>query len=142
QGMLGAGLAPLYFSAFAAASVDDLLPSLPALVLMAVITVLAGGIAVRFASALLAVLGLIGGYGTPVILPSDGVNYVGLYGYVLLLGLGVLYVCYRKQWPLVNYLAFICTYLLVLASLSSYEAAHFWKVLPFLVAFFILFSTI
>jgi len=142
QGLLGGGLATLYFSVFAAANFYHLIAPLVAFVLMAIVTVLAGGIAVRFDSALVAVLGIIGGYGTPIMLPSDSANYVGLYGYMLLLGLGVLAVCYRKQWPLVNYLAFFCTYALLLASLQGYTSAFFGEVMPFVVAFFVLFSTI
>lgn len=142
QGLLGGGLATLYFSVFAAANFYHLIAPLVAFALMAVVTVLAGGIAVRFNSALVAVLGIIGGYGTPIMLPSDSANYVGLYGYMLLLGLGVLAVCYLKQWPLVNYLAFLCTYALLLASLSGYSEESFAVVMPFVVAFFVLFSTI
>lgn len=142
QGLLGGGLATLYFSVFAAANFYHLIAPLAAFVLMAVVTVLAGGIAVRFNSALVAVLGIIGGYGTPIMLPSDSANYIGLYGYMLLLGLGVLVVCYHKQWPLVNYLAFLCTYALLLASLRGYTAASFAEVMPFAIAFFVLFSTI
>src|SRR5690606_7932622 len=51
-------------------------------------------------------------------------------------------VCYRKQWPLVNYLAFFCTYALLLASLRGYTRESFTEVMPFVVAFFVLFSTI
>src|SRR5690606_19398905 len=142
QGLLGGGLTTLYFSVFAAANFYHLIAPLPAFALMAVVTTLAGGIAVRFNSVLVAVLGIIGGYGTPVMLQSESVNYVGLYGYMLLLGLGVLVVCYHKQWPLVNYLAFFCTYALLLASLRGYTRESFTEVMPFVVAFFVLFSTV
>lgn len=142
QGLLGGGLATLYFSVFAAANFYYLIESLPAFALMAMVTAIAGGMAIRFNSVLVAVLGIIGGYGTPVMLHSDTANYTGLYGYVLVLGLGVLAICYKKQWPLVNYLAFACTYGILLASLNGYTNVHFFEVMPFLVAFFILFSTV
>ena len=80
QGLLGGGLATLYFSVFAAANFYHLIAPLAAFALMAVVTVLAGGIAVRFNSALVAVLGIIGGYGTPIMLPSDSANYIGMGG--------------------------------------------------------------
>jgi uncharacterized membrane protein len=113
----------------------------PAFVLMGLITLLAGGIAVYFDSMLVAVLGILGGYGTPVMLSTGEVNFVGLYGYMLILGIGVLGMCYWKNWPLVNLLSFVCTYGLLFVSLTDYSVEHFAEVMPFVVAFFVLFST-
>lgn len=141
QGLLGGGIATLYFSVFAAFNFYELLDQLPAFGLMALITLLAGGISVRFNSMLVAVLGIIGGYGTPIMLGGEIVSFVPLYGYVLVLGIGVLGICYWKNWPLVNYLSFACTYGLVLPSLREYTVEDFQEVMPFLVGFFVLFST-
>ena len=142
QGLLGGGLATLYFSVFAAANFYQLIAPTPAFVAMALVTILAGGLAVRFDSILVAVLGIVGGYGTPIMLSTGEANFVGLYGYMLFLGIGVLGVCAKKGWPLVNYLAFVCTYLLLVASLRDYTVDDFSAVMPFLVAFFVLFSTV
>lgn len=141
RGLMGGGLATLYFSIFSAANFYGLIGLTPAFALMALVTVSAGGMAVRFDSLLLAVLGIIGGYGTPVMLPAEEVNFVGLYGYILVLGVGVLGIAYRKNWPLLNFLSFGCTYTLFFAALADYQPAHFWRVMPFLTAFFVLFST-
>jgi uncharacterized membrane protein len=103
--------------------------------------VTAGFIAVRFNSVLAAVLGLLGGYGTPVMLSTGVVNFPGLYGYMLVLGVGVLGISIWKDWRLLNFLSFVCTYVLVWGSLRDYSAAHFWEVIPFLAGFFVLFST-
>jgi uncharacterized membrane protein len=141
QGLLGGGLATLYFSVFAAANLFHLIGPTPAFMLMGLITVLAGGIAVRFDSMLVAVLGIIGGYGTPLMLESPEVNFPALLGYILVLGVGVLAICYWKNWPLVNYLSFFATYALTVAALADYRLPHFWQVFPFLIAYFALFST-
>ncbi len=141
QGLMGGGLATLYFSAYAAANFYFLIGQIPAFALMACITALAGGIAVRFNSILVAVLGIIGGYGTPIMLSTGVVNFPGLFGYMLVLGIGVLAICYWKNWPLVNYLSFVCTYALFFAAMNKYEPTRFWEVFPFLIAFFVLFST-
>lgn len=141
QGLLGGGLAVLYFAVYAAANFYQLIDTLPAFALMAAVTVLAGGIAVRFHSMLVAVLGILGGYGTPVMLTTGVVNFPGLFGYELVLGIGVLAMCYWKDWPLVNYLSFACTYLLYFAAMRDYAPSHFGEVLPFLAGFFVLFST-
>ncbi len=141
QGLMGGGLATLYFAVFAAANRYHLIEMLPAFVLMSLITALAGGIAVRFNSILVAVLGILGGYGTPVMLSTGVVNFPGLYGYMLVLGIGVLGMCYWKDWVLVNYLSFVATYALFFTSMRSYDVDHFWEVMPFVAVFFVLFST-
>lgn len=141
QGLMGGGLAMLYFSVFAAANFYHLLEAVPAFVLMGAITVLAGGIAVRFHSMLIAVLGILGGYGTPLMLSTGGVDFFGLYAYLLILGVGVLGMCYWKNWPLVNMLSFLCTYILYFAAMQAYKPTDFTTVMPFLTAFFVLFST-
>ena len=142
QGALGGGIATLYFSAFAAASFYHLIDMPIAFGAMVLVTALSGWMAVRFNSALTAVLGVVGGYGTPVMLSTGETNFLGLYGYMLVLGLGVLGICARKRWPLLNYLAFAGNYALMFASLQPYDPkVHFWEVMPFLIAFFVLFST-
>lgn len=141
QGLLGGGLATLYFAVFAAANFYHLIEIVPAFVLMTGVTLLAGAIAVRFNSILVAVLGIIGGYGTPIMLSTGVVNFPGLFGYMLVLGIGVLGLCYWKNWPLVNYLSFVATYGLFFASMESYHVGYFWDVMPFAIAFFVLFST-
>ncbi|HMO83666.1 MAG TPA: DUF2339 domain-containing protein [Lacipirellulaceae bacterium] len=141
QGLFGGGLATLYFSVYAAHNLFGLVAATPAFVLMAAVTALAGGIAVRFNSMLVAVLGIIGGYGTPLMLSTDMGNFPGLFGYMLVLGTGVLAICYWRNWPLVNYLSFLANYGLFFASMREYRPEHFWQVYPFVIGFFALFST-
>ncbi len=75
-------------------------------------------------------------------LSTNAVNFPGLYGYLLVLGAGVLAVSAFKRWPLLNYLSFLSHHLLVVASLRAYDPSlHFWQVMPFLAAFFVMFST-
>jgi uncharacterized membrane protein len=141
QGFLGGGLATLYFSVFAAHRLFGLVDVVTAFTLMAAVTVLAGGIAVRFDSMLVAVLGIIGGYGTPLMFGAAEPNLPALFGYLLVLGTGVLAICYWKNWPLVNLLAFVATWCLVPVALVQYETGQFREVYPFVVGFFVLFST-
>jgi uncharacterized membrane protein len=141
QGIIGGGTVTLYFSVFAAANSFHLIGLNVAFGLMVAITAVAVAIAVRFDSILIAVLGIIGGYATPVMLPSLDVNFLALYGYLMVLGSGILAVCYWKRWPLVNLLSFLGTYGLFFASMSEYQVSDFPLVMPFLSAFFVLFST-
>lgn len=143
QGLLGAGLATWYAAIFAAANMYEIVGVTMAFALMAAVTAGAGFMAVKFNSILVAILGIIGGYGTPVMLSTGDANFVGLYSYMLLLGIGVLGIARYRNWHLLNALAFLATYGLVAASLDSgYAVENFWEVLPFLVAFFVLFSTV
>lgn len=141
QGFLGGGLATLYFSVFAAHRLFGLVEIGTAFALMGAVTVLAGGIAVRFNSILVAVLGIIGGYGTPLMFGAVEPNLPALFGYLLVLGTGVLAICCWRNWPLVNLLAFVATWCLVPAALMNYEPAQFRETYPFIVGFFVLFST-
>ena len=145
QGMIGAGIATLYLSVYAAHSMfaEPLIDDTTAFALMIAVTCIAGWIAVRFNSLLVAVLGILGGFGTPIMLQTGVVNYVGLYSYLLILSAGVFGVSYKKNWHLLNYLSFIGTYGLFFATLAEwhYRPADFWQVMPFLIAFFVLYST-
>src|SRR6185295_5509891 len=108
---------------------------------MALITLSSGVLAIRINSMLVAILGVLGGYGTPVMLSTGVVDFMGLFSYMLMLGIGVLGISYKKKWYLLNYLSFVCTYVLFFAAMQKYEVENFWQVMPFLTAFFILFST-
>ncbi len=141
QGLIGGGIATLYFSVYAAVNFYSLIDNTLAFVLLGLITVSAGVLAVRFDSMLIAILGLIGGYGTPIMLPSSEVQYVGLFSYLLFLGVGTLGISLRKNWHLLNHLGLLFTYGLVIAALNGHHDSVFWSVFPFLMAFFVLYST-
>ena len=114
QGLIGGGIAMLYFSVFAAANFYHLIDVPTGLRADDRGHLLAGWIAVRFNSILVAVLGILGGYGTPIMLQTGVVNFVGLYSYLLILGVGVFGISYKKNWHLLNYLSFVGTYCAVL----------------------------
>ena len=144
QGLMGGGLAALYFAVFAAHQMFGLIGAVPAFALMVLVTVLAGGIAVAFDSMLVAVLGIIGGYATPFMLESTPTSLTPLFTYLIVLGCGVLGLCFRKNWPLVNLLAFVGTWGLVIPAINTpglYTPDRFWTVFPFLIGYFLLFST-
>ncbi len=141
QGLIGAGIATLYFSIFAAVNFYHLIGVITAFALMGLITISAGAMAVRFNSLLIAVLGALGGYGTPVMLASGATNFPVLFSYTLLLGCGILGISIKKNWHLLNYIGFVCTYGLFLGAMPSYRPQDFWSVMPFLAGFFMLYST-
>jgi uncharacterized membrane protein len=141
QGALGGGIAVLYFSVFAAFGFYHLLDVYPTFALMVLVTASAGALAVRLDSMLVAIFGIVGGYCTPILLSTGAVNFVGLFSYMLLLGVGILGVNWYKKWHLLNFLGFFFNYVLFFGAMQKYAAADFWKVMPFLTAFFALYST-
>ena len=143
QGLIGGGLAVLYFSMFAAFNFYHLIGMLAAFALMAVVTLTAGVLAVRFNSLLIAILGILGGYGTPVMLSTGTANFPGLFGYMLLLGVGILGIARLRSWPLLNYLGMLLTYGLATVAINKYFTnADCALVLAFLVAFYVLYAAV
>ena len=140
-GLLGGGIAVLYFSVFAAFSFYHLLPMLPTFALMIFVTVCAAMLAIRLDAILVAIFAIIGGYCTPLLLATGEVNFGGLFSYLLLLGIGILVINGYKHWHLLNFLSFFFNYLLFFAAMRNYTVAYFWQVLPFLSGFFVLYST-
>ncbi len=141
QGLLGGGIAVLYFSVFAAFSFYLLLDVYLSFLLMSLVTVSAAVLAVRLDSVLVAIFAIIGGYCTPLLLSTGQVNFIGLFSYMLLLGCGILTINWFKQWYLLNFLGFVFNYLLFFGAMQSYQNSDFWRVLPFLTAFFVMYST-
>ena len=145
QGLLGGGLLVMYLSAYSAGPMYHLFGEFSAptaFALMILVTVAAGILAVGSDSLLIAIIGLAGGYFTPVMLRTDTPNLPGLYAYILVLSLGILGIAHKKQWRLLNYLGFVLTYWLFWASIrsGSYERADFPIAMAFLSAYFAIYS--
>lgn len=141
-GLCGGGLAVFYFCIYAASSMYKLIDVIPAFALMALVTAAAGLLAVRLNAVLIALVGICGGYLTPVLLNTGVKNFEGLFSYLLLLGVGTIYVARHRDWKLLNVVSFIGTYALFFASLQKFYSkdADFVIVISFLAAFFLLFS--
>ncbi|RMG33936.1 MAG: DUF2339 domain-containing protein [Planctomycetota bacterium] len=143
HGLLGVGIASEYFAVYAACNFHHLIGVRPAFGLMLCVTVLAGALAVLFDAVHIAVLGVVGGYLTPVLLSTGEPNFVGLFSYLTVLGLGVLGISFHKRWHVVLWLALFANYAIELAAVGGayYRPQFFWQVLPFLAVLFVLFST-
>lgn len=143
QGFTGGGLAILYFSMYALGPLYKLVDSVPMVFgLMILVTVTAGVLALYANSMLVAIFGIVGGFLTPLLLHTDTPNLAGLYGYLILLNLGILGLGHARQWRLLNYLGFVFTWLLYAASLKAYQRPDFPVTLSFLCAFFAIQSTL
>lgn len=141
QGLVGAGLAVLYTAMFAAYQRYELIPPLTAFAAMFLVTLGAVGISLYSRSLLIAVLGIIGGYLTPLLLPDSG-EISGRLVYLAMLGGGVLMLSVRRQWVVLNLLSFLFTALHCFALLMWWrDPVPFSLMLGFLVGYFLIFST-
>ena len=142
MGFLGGGIAVLYFSIFAAYAIYHLIDVGPAYALMILITLTAGVLSVKMNSLLAAIFGIIGGYATPVLLHTNVVNLPGFFSYILLLGIGTLFIARYKNWRSLNFMSFIFTYALFIAATQKAYSTEtdFPVTIAFLSAYFVLFS--
>ena len=141
-GLSGGGIAVLYAAIwFASGNKYGLLAQPVAFGLMAFVTATATLLAARYSALPIAVLGLIGGFLTPILLSTGVDNEAGLFTYIALLDLGVLALAYSKQWRSLNYLAFISTIFMFAAWMDAwYEPSKLWTTIFFLTLFFAIFA--
>ncbi len=141
--LLGGGVAVLYFASYAAFQIYDLIGQLPAFGLMALVTALAGALSLYHDTKWLAVLGIIGGFLTPVVLSTGTDNQIALMGYMGILNGGILAIAAFKQWRLLNYLGLTFTWLLFSAwYVRHYEDPKFWTTTVFLNLFFLIHAVV
>lgn len=112
EGVAGAGIVILYAAFWAAHTLYGLIPLLAAFVLMVLVTATCCLLSVRQESLLVAVLGLVGGFATPLLLSSGQDRPIGLFGYILLLDFGLLMVGRRRGWPSLGLLSLLATALM------------------------------
>ena len=98
QAVTGGGIAVLYLSIFAAFSLYDLVPALAALGFSFLVTLTAAGLALRYESRAIAVLGILGGFATPLLLADKLPSQWALLAYVVVLDLGVLALATFRNW--------------------------------------------
>src|SRR5437870_8946181 len=88
--------------------------------LMALITAVAFLLAIRLNAMLVAVLGIAGGFLTPVLLSTGQDNPLGLFGYIALLDIGLLAIAQRQRWNILAILGAIGTVLMQSAWITTF----------------------
>jgi uncharacterized membrane protein len=112
KGVTSLGFALLYASVFSAFRFYDLMGAVPTFVLAFLITVAAMLYAVSLNEMLVAILSLLGGFLTPVLVSTGHNLPMPLFTYVLILGAGAMLCAYWRNWRAVNLLAFSGTVIL------------------------------
>ncbi|MCH7734770.1 MAG: DUF2339 domain-containing protein, partial [Chloroflexi bacterium] len=104
QALSGGGIGVLYMSIFAGFAAFDLIGVYPALVILIVAAIGAAALAIRYESAALALLGILGAYAAPFIVGGvdDGTiedpNGIALMVYILAVSAGVLALSTFRNW--------------------------------------------
>jgi len=117
EGLAGGGLGVLYLSLFAAHALYGLVGPTPAFVAMFAVTLLGTAVAVASSRLTTAVLAVLGGLLTPVLLQVERPDERNLLAYLLVLDALVLLVARFRTWPSLNRLAWLGSTLLLLPTL-------------------------
>jgi len=137
--LMGGGIAILYFSGFAAFHIYSLISQPVAFGLLVAVTVLAGALANVHRAQWMAILGLIGGFATPLILSTGTDNQIVLMTYLAVLNLTILALARLRAWRLLTTLAFAFTWLLFTGwFVSHYVQEKFWVTTFFLNLFYVI----
>jgi uncharacterized membrane protein len=141
-GLTGGGIAILYAAIwFASGNKYGLLSQTVAFGMMALVTATASLLSARYNALPIAVLGLIGGFLTPILLSTGVDNEAALFTYIAFLDLGVLALAYSKQWRSLNYMAFISTVLMFAGWMAEwYTSEKLWTTMIFLTVLFAIFA--
>jgi uncharacterized membrane protein len=116
QGIVGAGIGVLYASGYAAFDGYHLIPSLAAYAFLCVVTFAAFGLALKYDSVGLAVIGWAGGFATPFVTGGGASNAFGLASYLLILDGGLLAISIvKRRWFVMAPLAIAGSYVTALA---------------------------
>ncbi|HEY9285299.1 MAG TPA: DUF2339 domain-containing protein, partial [Pyrinomonadaceae bacterium] len=141
--LTGGGILILYLSVYAARVFYELVGLSPAFALMAAVTAAAVLLSVRYDAIAIAILALLGGFATPVLLSTGTDNQIGLFTYVFALDAGVLALAYFKRWRVLNHISFWLTALIFSGWLiSHYETWKLGRTVFFLTLFFLVFSAL
>lgn len=138
----GGGIGILYITVYAAFRLCALLDPVSAFVLLALIAIASGGLAVGQNALTLALFGVFGGFLAPLLAPSGGGPAL-LFGYYLLLNLGIAASAWYRAWRLLNLTGFVATFVIGLWWGGSYYRPEYFNTIePFLLVFFILYVAI
>jgi len=98
--LCGTGVVILYAVTFACRSVYhfEFFGLIPTFLLMVLITTTAFLLAVRLNAMVVAILGMLGGFLTPILLSTGQDNPFGLFGYIAILDAGLILVAIHRRW--------------------------------------------
>ncbi len=111
QTLCATGVVILYAVTFACRSIYhfEFFGPVPTFLLMVLITTTAFFVAVRLNALVVAILGMLGGFLTPLLLSTGQDNPLGLFGYIAILDTGLIIVALNRRWFFLTALAALGT---------------------------------
>ena len=117
--LVGGGLAVFYFTIAIAFHDYQIFSQTVAFILMVLITAFAILLSIAYDRQELAVLSIVGGFSSPMMLSTGSGNYIVLFSYILILNVGMIVLAYFKRWNIVNIVSYAFTILLYGAWLGA-----------------------
>jgi uncharacterized membrane protein len=143
QALQGGAVAVLYLTLFVGFKFYGVLSVGPVFALMVVVAALSAALAVLQNAQALAVIGVLGGFATPLLVSTGSGNQVALFAYYLVLDLGIAAVAWFRTWRVLNVIGFAFTFCVATAwGVWSYNPEHYASSQGFLIAFFMLFNAV
>ena len=107
QTLCATGVVILYAVTFACRSIYhfEFFGTIPTFLLMTLITTTAFLLAIRLDAMVVAILGMLGGFLTPILLSTGVDNPLGLFGYIAILDAGLIVVALNRRWHFLTALA-------------------------------------
>ena len=122
QTLCATGVVILYAVTFACREIYHFLTwadmwwdALPAFAMMVLVTATGFFLAVRLNALVVAILGMLGGFLTPVLIHTNHDNPLGLFGYIAILDAGLIFVALNKRWHFLTAFAALGTAIMQIA---------------------------
>ena len=141
QALCATGVVILYAVTFACRSIYhfEFFGPVPTFLLMVLITATAFLLAVRLGALVVAILGMLGGFLTPILLSTGVDNPLGLFGYIAILDVGLIFVALNRRWFFLTALAASGTAILQIGWLAKFfEREKYFEGNKILIAFAVL----
>ncbi|MBB3228789.1 putative membrane protein [Luteibacter sp. Sphag1AF] len=139
----GGSIGVLLMTIFSAYHLYGMIPPLAAFVLLVVMVAGIGVLAVLQDAVALAVLGLIAGFATPILVSTGSGNHVALFSYYAVLNVAILGIAWKRAWRILNVLGFIATFGVGTAwGVLKYDSSLFASTEPFLILNFLFYLAI
>jgi uncharacterized membrane protein len=125
--LAAAGVATLFATAYLASVVYELVPITAGFVAMAAATAVGIAIALIFGRTV-AIVGMLGGYVTPALIPSEQPSTAVLFAYLTAILIGMFVVIARKGWWNIALVALLgpAVWIAAWAALPGFETDHIW----------------
>lgn len=107
--LVGGGIAILYFTITIAFQQYHLFSQTLAFIIMILITAFTVLLAINYDRKELAILAILGGFTSPLMISTGAGNYIVLFSYLLLLNIGMLVLAYFKKWNILNVICYAFT---------------------------------